>query len=266
MRRLIIFIFLLLSGSIIAQNTVNQVDAQGRKQGFWTKKDTGGKLLYQATFKDDKPVGEMKRFHSNGKIKAVLNFIEGSELSDVKLFDEGGHLVAQGKYIGQKKTGEWNYFLDTKVVSTENYLNGQKNGISKRFYKTGELLEESNWKDDLLNGIYRSFYQDGKVYMECKYTQGKRNGPFKTWFAEGALELDGLYASDVPDKDWLYYDRSGTLLYTLKYDKGKLLNPEVQDSIDAVQFSNYKTKGNNIPDPEKFMQNPEEYMNLIKSR
>ena len=266
MRGLIIFIFLLLSGSIIAQNTVNQVDAQGRKQGFWTKKDAGGKLLYQATFKNDKPVGEMKRFHPNGKIMAVLNFIEGSELSDVKLFDEGGHLVAQGKYLDQKKTGEWNSFRDSKVVSRDNYLNGLKNGLSKRFFKTGELLEESFWKENKPEGIYRSYFQDGQPYLECKYSQGELNGAFKTWFPDGTLELDAFYTGGMKDKDWLYYDKSGVILYTLKYELGKLLNPKVQDSINVAQFENFKTKGDSIPDPEKFMQNPEEYMNLMKSR
>jgi len=266
MRGLIICIFLFLSGSIIAQNAVNKVDAQGKKQGSWTKKTADGKMLYQATFKDDKPIGEMKRFHPNGKIKAVMNFVEGSELSDAKLYDEAGHLVAQGKYTGQKKTGEWNYFRETKIVSSENYLEGQKECKSKRWFKTGELLEESNWKNDKLNGIYRMYFQDGKVYLECKYLQGKRNGPFKTWFTDGTLELDGFYTSDLCDKDWLYYDNAGALLYTLKYDNGKLLNPEVRDSMDKAQVGNLKTKGDKIPDPEKFMQNPEEYMNLLKSR
>lgn len=266
MRKLIICIFLLLSGSIIAQDTINQVDTQGRKQGFWTKKDLHGKLLYQATFKDDKPVGEMKRFHPNGKIKAVLYFIEESELSDVKLFDGAGRQVAQGKYLGQEKTGEWSFFKDSKVVSSENYVNGKKNGVSKRWYTTGELLEESTWKDDKLDGIYRSYFQDGKLYQESNYVQGQRSGPFKTWFSDGTLELDGFYMSDVRHKDWLYYDNSGVLLYALKYNQGQLLNPEVQDSINAAQFDNFKTKGDSIPDPEKYMQNPEEYMNLLKKR
>src|SRR5665647_3960367 len=119
MSRLIILIFLLFSGSIIAQNTANQVDAQGRKQGFWTKKDADGRLLYQATFKDDKPVGEMKRFHPNGKVKAEMIFEAGTGISNAKLFDEQGSLIAQGKYDGQKKTGEWSYFQNSRIVSDE---------------------------------------------------------------------------------------------------------------------------------------------------
>jgi len=266
MRVLIIYLFLLMSGSLIAQNTVNQVDAQGRKQGFWTKKDTEGKLVYQATFKDDQPVGEMKRFHPNGKLKAVMNFAEGTEELDAQLFDERGKLIAKGKYSGQKKTGEWTYLLDSKVVSTETYINGQKNGTSKRFYKTGELLEESNWQNDKLNGIYRTYFQDGKPFLECNYSQGLRHGAFKTWFPNGTLELDAIYTNEARDKDWKYYSESGELLYTLKFELGKLLNPEVQVRIEKERVGSFKSKGDSVPDPEKFMQNPEEYMRLMQIR
>lgn len=148
----------------------------------------------------------------------------------------------------------------------ENYLNGEKNGSSNRWFKTGKLLEESNWKNDKLDGVYRSFFLDGKVGLESKYDQGKRSGPFKTWFTDGTLELDAFYTNDLPDKDWLYYDSKGEVLYTLKYELGKLLNPEVKDSINAARFVNFKSRADSIPDPEKFMQNPEEYMNLMKSR
>lgn len=266
MRGLIVFLFLLISGNLLAQNAVNQTDAQGRKQGFWTKKDVEGKLLYQATFKDDKPVGEMKRFHPNGKLKAVLNFVEGSEISDAQLFDERGKIIAKGKYSGQQKTGEWTYLSDSRVVSTETYLNGLKNGISKRYYQTGELLEESHWLNDRLHGIYRTYFQDGKPYLECNYSEGRRNGVFVLWFPNEIQELDGFYTNNLQDKDWSYFDHSGKLLYTLKYAVGELLNPEVKDSLDRANAGIYKNKGDSIPDPEKFMQNPEEYMELMKNR
>jgi len=264
MRGLIICFFLLMSGSIIAQNTANQVDAQGRKQGFWTKKDTEGRLVYQATFKDDKPVGEMKRFHPNGVVMAILNYTENSDEANAQMFDERGKLIAKGKYSGQKKIGEWVYLLDSKVVSTENYLNGQKNGTCKRFYKTGELLEESNWQNDKLNGVYRTYFQDGKAFLECNYTEGQRNGTLKTWFPNGTLEMEAIYTREIRDKDWKYFNANGELRYTLKYELGKLLNPEVQEKIDKENAGKFKSEGDSIPDPEKFLQNPEEYMRLMQ--
>jgi hypothetical protein len=45
-----------------------------------------------------------------------------------------------------------------------------------------------------------------------------------------------------------------------------LLNPEVQDIIDRVNNEIFQTKNESTPDPEKFMQNPEEYMRLLKIR
>lgn len=266
MRLVVLAILILISGELFAQNPMNQKDELGRKQGFWTKKDVDGKIVYQATFKDDQPVGEMKRFHSNGKLMAVMNFKEGTDISEAQLFDENGKLIAQGEYSGQKKTGEWTYILDSKVTSTETYLNGLKSGISKRFYPGGELLEESNWQNDKLHGIYRSYFQDGKLYLECNYTNGQRNGKFKTCFPNGSLEMDANYFEDLKDSVWRFFDVEGELMYTLKYDLGKLLNPEVQDSIQQVRMNSYKTREDQVPDPEKFMQNPEEYMRQLQNR
>lgn len=264
MYKLFVIAFFFITAGVVAQNKINQTDTQGRKQGVWIKKDVEGKLVYQATFKDDKPVGEMKRFHSNGQLKAILNFKEGSNESEAHLFDEKGKLIAQGMYDGQKKTGEWKYMIDGKIISTEIYLNGQKQGIAKRYYKTGEILEESNWENNLMNGPYKSYFQDGKIFLECYYTEGKRNGVFRTWFSGGSIELEANYTNDAKDKDWKYFDKNGKHLFTLTYNLGKLLNTEVQDSIDKAQSVFYNP--HNIPDPEKFMQNPEEYMILMQNR
>ena len=126
------------------------------------------------------------------------------------------------------------------------------------------MLEESNWQNDKLNGIYRSYFQDGKTLLECNYLAGQRNGTFKTWFPNGQVEIDAYYSGDSRDKDWKYYNESGELQYTLKYELGKLLNPEVQDRIEKAKAGTYKSKGDSVPDPEKFIQNPEEYMRLMQ--
>lgn len=262
MRGLLIGLFLLIAAGATAQNVT---DANGKKQGFWTKRDREGRLVYQGTFKDDKPVGEMKRYHPNGAVMAVLNYLEASEVADARLFDERGKLIARGRYEGQKKVGEWTYLADSKIVMTETYVNGMKEGTARRYYKTGELLEESVWKSDQLEGLSRTFFQDGKVYLECNYAAGQLNGSFKSSFANGNPELEAFYTAGLRDKDWSYYDASGKLLYVLKFDRGKLLNPEVQDSVENARSKEFQPEKNNIPDPEKFMQNPEEYMRLMQN-
>ena len=256
------FLFLTISG--FSQNAINQVDGQGQKQGLWIKRDQNGILIYQATFKNDNQIGEMKRFHPNGKTKAVLNFSVDTHESAAQLFDERGNLIAEGNYIEQKKSGNWKYLINSKIVLTENYRDGMKDGVSQRYYSTGELLEESNWQADKLNGVYRTYFQDGKILLECNYTNSRRNGKFVSHFPNGHPEIEGSYVEDERDRDWNYYDSDGNLLYTLKFENGKLLNPEIQDSIDNARTGVYKTKDDRIPDPEKFLQNPEEYMRLMQ--
>jgi hypothetical protein len=78
------------------------------------------------------------------------------------------------------------------------------------------------------------------------------------------LELEGVYFDNARHADWNYFDKDGILLYTLKFDNGTLLNPEVQESLDKAKSDEFKTKEDHIPDPEKFMQNPEEYMRLMQ--
>jgi hypothetical protein len=95
---------------------------------------------------------------------------------------------------------------------------------------------------------------------------GLRNGSFITWFPNEIQELDAYYTDDVPDKDWVYFDEGGSHLYTLRFELGKLLNPAVRDSMDRIKAKIFKTKGESIPDPEKFMQNPDEYMRLMQNR
>lgn len=54
----------------------NQTDNKGKKQGNWRANYENGKLKYSGYFKDNKPVGEMKRFHENGALKALMILIK----------------------------------------------------------------------------------------------------------------------------------------------------------------------------------------------
>jgi len=266
MNKAILFsVLLVFSISAFAQQNINQTDAQGRKQGFWQKRDETGKILYEGTFRDNRPVGEMKRYHPNGAVKAILVFSEKSDSTSVQIFDEKGKLTAKGWYIGQKKTGEWNNYTDGRLVSTENYTDGMKNGITKRFYQTGELLDETNWLNNLQEGLYRAYDKNGKKYIECMYKNGKRNGWYVCFFPNGEMEMEAFYKDNLRDGMWKYYDENGELRYTLNYDEGVLTTPEVLDSIQKIQFDKLEKNREKLVDPEQFMADPEEYMLKIKS-
>ncbi|HKJ41417.1 MAG TPA: toxin-antitoxin system YwqK family antitoxin [Sunxiuqinia sp.] len=256
--------FILISLTGFAQSKNNQFDSQGRKQGLWEKRLPNGNLIYQGTFKNDKPVGEFKRYHANGIIKAKLIYTEGSDTIAAELFDSKGKLMAKGHYIGHTKDGHWKYYKQGQLISEENYDQGVKNGVSKTYYPTGELFEETHWKNNQKSGIYRAFFKTGKPYMECQMTDGKRNGTCKVYYENGQLELDGYYWMGLRDSNWIYTKDNGEYAYTLTYNKGSLQNPEVRDSVQALQMNDLEKKKGTLVDPEKFMEDPFQYMQKNK--
>ena len=260
MSKFLTIIFVFLAITLVAQDQVNHTDALGRKQGWWQKKQDNGKLLYEGLFKDDEPVGEFKRYHPNGVIKAVINYPETSDSAQAKLFDERGMLIAAGVYVNQKKAGKWIYYQDKKLIGEEFYIDGLKNGKSKTYYPTGELLEEADWVDNLKNGIYRVYTKNGKAYFECGMIAGKNDGFCQVFHENGELQMEAFYRQNLRHDTWKFYDDQGNLSYELIYDMGELMNPEVRDSIDQIQLQEMEENKSKLIDPEKFIDNPMEYL------
>ena len=255
---LVFFILIFQTGYTQSEN--NQLDDKGQKQGFWQKRLPNGNLQYEGYFKNDQPIGEFKRYHTNGLLKAKLIYKESNDTIAAELFDMRGRPMALGHYIGQEKDGHWQYFKDGQLISEEDYEHGIKNGLSKTYYPSGELFEESHWTNNQKAGIYKAYFKTGKPYMECQMTEGKRDGTCQVYFDNGAMELDGFYKQGLRDGEWKYYQSNGDFAYSLHYDLGMLLNPEVRDSVQQIQLNQMEKNKSNIVDPEKFMNDPMQYM------
>ena len=245
---------------LFAQETINQTDANGHKQGRWIGKYANGTIRYEGPFTDDKPVGEWKRFHENGKINAHLYHFPNTDKASAELFDSNGIRYAKGNYKGTAKDSIWNYYNNLQLVSQENYSDGVKNGKSLTFFENGIPASESNWINGLLNGVSRSFYPSGKKKTETMYRQGKRQGLNLVYYESGVTEITGQYNNDQSDGTWKFAGENGTVKYELKYKSGALLNPEVVDSIQAGEFKAFDRAKGKLKDPEDFSQSPEEYL------
>jgi antitoxin component YwqK of YwqJK toxin-antitoxin module len=260
MMKNILYILLLVPFLSVAQENLNQTDANGLRQGLWKRNYPNGRMMYEGFFTNDKPVGEWKRYHENGALRAILVHSENSDSVSAQLFDIAGKPAAEGTYINEQKAGKWQYFSVGRKISEEEFDNGVKSGVSRIYYPSGELLEESEWKNDQKEGRYRAFYQTGKPFLECTYENNLRNGFCVTYFPSGAMEVDAFYQNDLPHGEWKYYTENEELRFTLIYDEGALLNPEVLYEQETKQLDELERKGKSIADPEKFMHNPMEYL------
>ncbi len=204
MKNLFLCIFLCaLSNFSFSQEVTNKTDAKGLKQGKWAVRYSGGGLKYEGTFDHNKPVGEWKRYHENGKIKAYMHYRTGSERVSASLFDETGVLYARGVFEGTLRDSVWNFYSGEKIVQTENYHLGRKEGISIEYF-TG--------------GVKKS---------EITYREGKKNGPAVVYDESGLKTMEGSYKDDLSDGEWTLFERDGSVKTRIKYDKGEILDGKV---------------------------------------
>lgn len=256
--RIVLFLLLFIPFVVIGQ--INQTDANGLRQGLWQKKQANGKLIYEGSFKNGKPVGEWKRYHEGGRVKAILNYDSKSDSARARLFDEWGNKVAEGNYLDEQKAGTWVYYRENRKIGDEFYINGSKHGIARKYYETGEVWESVEWQNGKQEGKFQVFFKSGEPFFQCKMSNNQRNGLCLTYFQNGKVELEANYKNGLHHGEWKYFDENGKYRYSLKYDEGKLLNPEVRDSIGNLQIKNMEKNRDKMVDPEKYLEDPSECM------
>lgn len=221
--RLLLFFTFLFTASLFAQNdTLNRIDARGKKQGYWKKYDKES-LIYEGRFLNDVPVGEFKYYHSNGKLKSVTIFLNGTHKVQTTLYDENGKKSAEGLFVDQLKEGLWNYYSPNKIkIKEENYKNGLKEGSWKTYSaQSGILLEEETYSQGVLNGVKKTYYTDGDLNTSIQYINGKLNGVVEAYHPDNILLMKGMYHNDLMIGNWDYYDITGKIRKSVVYEKSK---------------------------------------------
>jgi antitoxin component YwqK of YwqJK toxin-antitoxin module len=219
--RLLLFFAFLFSASLFAQtDTLNRIDAKGKKQGYWKKYDKEI-LIYEGRFMNDVPVGEFKYYHINGNLKSISLFLNGTHKVKTTLYDETGKKSAEGLFVDQQKDGIWNYYsANNYKIKEESYKNGVKDGSWKTYSaQTGILLEEETYSDGVLNGVKKTYYTDGELNTSLQYINGKMNGVVEAYHPDNILLLRGMYHNDQQIGTWDYYDINGKKIKSIEYEK-----------------------------------------------
>lgn len=247
-----ILLFLLLSSMSLysfPQVAVNKTDSQGKKQGKWVGKYPDGTLKYEGKFLNDKPIGEWKRYHENGKTKAQMSYYQNSERAFSSLFDTDGKLYAKGVFERTLRDSTWNFYSGETVVLTENYHLGKKEGPSKSFDQKGQALSEKEWKNDLLDGKSTEYYPNGLKRSEIAFAAGAKNGMALFFDQDGVKTVEGNYKEDLSEGEWSFFDKDGKVKYSIKYDKGNILDNGALDSLRLNEFKKFDKLKGKIPEP-----------------
>lgn len=245
----LLIVFFLVHAISFSQETLNKTDSKGMKQGKWVSKYPSGTLKYEGKFDRNKPVGEWKRYHENGQVKALMSYRLKSDKVFALLFDEEGILYAKGVFDGTLRDSTWNFYKGDLVVRTENYHMGKKEGKATMYDKDGKVISVKEWKNDLPDGISLEYYPSGKKRSEVSFVEGKRNGKALFYDENGLKSMEGSYLDDLSDGDWNLYGNDGKLMYQIKYAKGDIINKGELDSLQIKASKQIDKARGKIPEP-----------------
>ncbi|MBR4535131.1 MAG: hypothetical protein IKO62_00555 [Bacteroidales bacterium] len=214
----------MIAGYAMAQDNLNRVDKNGKKQGPWKKYDKGV-LVYEGQFVNDVPQGTFKYYYPNGKLKSVSEFVTGVSKVNVINYHENGNVASKGTFINQQKDGLWQYFSDKNVLlSEENYKLGKKNGRFVTYSVDGYKLKEEQYADNQLNGECKSYFEKEEIFMVSHYINGKLNGEMVTYYPGAIISQKGVYYNGLRTGEWETYDAKGQIRLSEEFDKeGRLL-------------------------------------------
>ncbi len=215
-----------MSALLFSQPAENNVDANGKKQGYWKKYNDKKELLYEGQFKNDVPVGEFKYYYSNGKLKSRSFFIQGTHKVRTIIYHENEKKAAEGLFVDQIKDSIWNYYnSEEQLITVESYKKGKKEGHWATYSsQTGILLEEWDYSDDVLNGKHKTYFVDGNLNTTISYINGKMNGVIESYYPNKNIYIRGIYHEDNKEKNWDFYDEEGHIRKTIEYAKSKVVN------------------------------------------
>jgi antitoxin component YwqK of YwqJK toxin-antitoxin module len=257
MKLKIISIGVLLAVALVAagqaSTDINKTDQQGRKQGHWIKKYPNGNIQYEGTFKDNKPVGEFKRFYKNNVIKSILKYSNDSKEADATIYHPNGFISSRGKYISQLKEGKWKFyssFIKGCLINEEEYSKNIQNGLALKYYTDSTIAEKVNYVNGVREGELLQYHPNGKIFLKAFYIHGEFNGKFEAWYENGKPEYSGNYVHNMREGKWIIYGENGAMKYELNYVNG--ITKDRQMDMDAANFFDRieKTRGK-IADPEK---------------
>jgi antitoxin component YwqK of YwqJK toxin-antitoxin module len=234
-------------------DTLNRTDKDGKKQGYWKKKDDKGQLKYEGYFINNNPYGTFKYYNEEGKITAISDFFERGLRTFTKTFYPNGNIMSEGYYVSTHKDSTWKYYnINGVVIREEFYRANMKNGEWKTYYDDGSLTDKINWKNGKKKGPWEQIYSGGRVKSQFK--NDKLEGNYQVFNPDGKVRYMGKYQNDFKEGIWFWYNADGIPNKKITYKRDRIIKRELvlyeykkayNIAFDSIAYV-YQTNGNTI--------------------
>ena len=219
----------------------------GKKHGPY-RAFRNGVLYEEATFENDRKVGEALFYYPTGELQKRIPFVDGKEEGEGFEYAPDGRIISLFRYkegnllrserVNRfdkegKKRGPWVTFHSNGMLASEgSYMNNQKHGVFKYFDRKGDLITLEKFREGdlvldseeaVILDIRSTYYSDGSVKSTGGYVDGMKEGTHRSYDRDGNIISGKIYRKGEVASEGLI-DETGDYqgYWKLYYDTGEL--------------------------------------------
>ena len=163
-------------------DTINYVDENNLKQGFWKifgrmKKLSAyqpDQVVEQGNYKDSRQQGLWTKFFPSGKTKSEIEYVNSRPNGTYKTYFENGQVEEEGNWKNNRNTNDFKRYYDNGQVSQQFAFNstGKRDGKQTYFYENGQVMIEADIEAGKEKFV-KEYYEDGSIKAEKSFIDGK---------------------------------------------------------------------------------------------
>lgn len=203
-----------MASSVAAQagslaDTLNQLDGQGRRQGWWQVSGpvedrpeyAAGVLFEEGRYADGRRTGVWKRYWPNGHPKTEINYVKGFPKGAYTIYYPDGTPEEKGTWDLDRNTGGFKRWHANGNLAQDFTFNefGTRDGVQKYYYENGRIEVEVTVEKGREEGVLKRYHPNGDLWETARFQAGTmEEGSFKSYRPKGPVPEAHPSAEDRP--------------------------------------------------------------------
>lgn len=174
-----------------AADTLDQVDSQGRKQGWWrvvapNTDRTGypdGALVEEGRYQNGRRVGVWRRYWPNGQPMSEITYQMGRPRGPYVTYYRNGQVEERGTWDLDRNTGAFQRYHPNGQLAQDFVFDehGIRNGEQRYYHPNGQLAVQVTVRDGREEGPLKRYNEKGQLTQEAEFKGGVINEANSRW-------------------------------------------------------------------------------------
>ncbi|MDC1106049.1 hypothetical protein OAT16_05045 [Prolixibacteraceae bacterium] len=142
--------------------------------------------------------------------------------ANITVYNNDGDRVHMKGFLNGKKAVPWDgrfvwFYYNGRTKHEGIFKNGKPDKTHNYYWNNGQMKAEETYNLGVLSGQVKEYYRDGRIRAESNILNGILDGATIVYYNNGRTKAKGFYKGGKKDGNWSFFDTTGKLLKTIKY-------------------------------------------------